>query len=582
MKHRLPRVLRDASAFGGRLAALCLVASLAVAFTACDHAGTGGATGTASLEPVEPPQDLPQLDQAVQEQFHRLHDHLLDLQKHRQHRPTARAGRNGTGGDESPGSAWGALGEWYDVYGYGESARSCFRNAVALSPDEPRWPYFLGMLSEDDGDLDEAEARYQRAADLAPDVAAPKVRLGDVALRRQDLERAEHLYDEVLSEDPDNPGALLGTARLALARDEPDAALAPLQELSRTQPEAAQVNYTLSLVWRRLGDDQRADEALNRVPKENLDQIPLDIESSWDRELRRVDVGARTLTRRGVRAFHRGDKRRAAVLLGQAVTADPKGAEKRINYALALREIGLWRAAYDELNEALARADEGSELKAKAHLELGRLLVDTGRPGAAMRQLEATLKIDPRSAQAHLILGRLEQRRGKLEAALGHYTTVRDLDGEMPGVRFWHAALLLALDRQHEAFDALAEDIRLADDPSGPKLLLARLLATTDDPSLRDIPRARKLLDDVANEETPDVLYAETAAMVSAARGDFDKAIAWQSAAVDGVASLPARGAAHTARRRLVLYREHTPCTTPWEGRERDVTLPVKAPGVAS
>jgi len=566
MKRRSPRNSRDFFAFGRLLATLCLLASLA----ACGRPGTDGTNTAEALKPVEPPPDLAQLDQAVQEQFRQLHAHLLDLQDQAQDQ--------GGHDAEKVGAAWGDLGRWYDVYGYSTSAGVCFRNAEALEPEEPRWPYYLGLLAEEDGELDQAEAGYERAAELAPEIPAPRVHLGDVALRRQDLERAERLYAGVLGQDPDNPGALLGSARLALARDEPEAAIEPLETLAQTQPEAVQVNYTLSLVWRRLGDDQKADAALGRVPPENLDQISLDFGCAWDRELQQVDIGARTLTRRGVRAFHRGNKETAAVLLGRAVTADPAGAEKRINYALALREVGRWRAAQEELSAALARADEKSELKAKAHLELGRLLVDTGRPRAAVPHLEAALQIDPHSAPAHLVLGRLQQRRGDLEAALAHYAAVRGLDREIAGVRFWHAALLLALDRRHEAFDALTEDIPRTEDPSGPELLLARLLSTTDDPSLRDVPRARKLLDEVARTKEPDVLFAETAAMVAAAESDYDGAVAWESAAVDRVTSLAARGTAHTARRRLVLYREHRPCRTPWERRERRVILPVDAP----
>ena len=570
MKRRSPFFPRVSVAVGRLLVPVLL----ATAAAACGGGERGGGRPTSDLEAVAPPPDLAQLDQAVQQQFQQLRGHLLGLQD--------RAGEDRTGNEAELGSAWGVLGQWYDVYRYSESARSCYRNAETLAPDEPRWPYYLGILDESDGLLDQAEAEYRRSAELAPDVPAPRVRLGDIALRRQDLAQAERYYADVLEQESDNPGALFGSGRLALARDDPDAALAPLQELARAQPEAAQVNYTLSLVWRRLGDDRKADEVLGRVPSENLDQIPLDLRSSWDRELRRVDVGARTLTRRGVRAFHRGENQQAAVLLGRAAEADPNGAEKRINYALALREIGRWRAAADELHAALDRAAEGSELAAKAHLELGRLLVDGGRPRAAVPELEAALRIDPRSASAHLVLGRLLQLRGDLEGALAHYATVRGLDGDIPGVRFWHAALLIALDRERAAFDALTEDLGLTEDPSALELLLARLLCTTEETTLRDLPRARKLLDEVAQEKAPDVFFAETAAMVAAARGDFDRAVAWQSAAIDGTAELAARTPAHTARRRLVLYRERSPCRTPWERRERRVTRPVKAPATSS
>lgn len=518
------------------------------------------------LESVAPP-DLSQVDNAVREQFDAL---WRDLESAETGAPARRA------------DAWGALGRWFDVYHYADSAGRCYRNAQRLDPDEPRWPYHLGVLAATAGDLDAAHDHLTKAAELAPEETAPRVRLGDLALDRQQLDLAAELYESVLAGHPDSPGALLGVGRLALLRGEARAALEPLERLVELQPDAAAVRYSLGLARRHLGDDEAADAFLATVPADNLDQIPLVLDAPWDRELQRVDQGARMLTRRGVRAFRRGDPGHAAELLGAAVSADPEGPEKRVNYALALRATGRAGAALEQLETALQLAEPGSEQAARVHLELGRLLAAVARPADAEGHLGTVLEIDPESLAAHLELGRLHHRRGRPERALVHYAAARDGDRPVPETCFWHAAVLTILGRHAEARAALEADLQRLGDDRELSLLLARLVSAAPDPASRDVDRARRLLEaaDATPDDAsgPDVLYAETAAMVAAADGRFAEAITWQNAAIEVLEGLPRARADHAARRRAALYRNGRRCTTPWEANEALVSLPVSRP----
>lgn len=539
---------------------------LALTILACRPAGSGSASEPVAATEMAPeiaqinaPPDLDQLDLAVREQF-------AELWQQRQETPEV-------------GAAWGVLGQWFDVYSYADSAQRCYRNAQLLEPYEPRWPYYLGRLAQDGGDLAGARAMYERAAQLAPGIAAPRVRLGDLWLQQQELEQAQSRYREVLELQPDNPGALLGIARLALLRGDAGAALQPLQALEEAQPEAAEVQYSLGLAWRQLGDQEQAIEHFGRVPEENSDQITLDQEIPWDDQLRRLDLGARTLTQRGIRAFRRGEHRTAVVLLGRAVAAEPEGSEKRINYGVALRETGHVRAAAEQLREALRLAPDDSELATKAHLELGRLLTP-GSPGTAAQHFEAVLALDTNSIPAHLELGRIFHRRGQLPAALEHYEAVWRLQpSDVDGVRFWYAAVLSALGRYPEAARVLNDETQ----ERSARLLRIRLLSAAPVAGLRDAARARRLLQQVEHRQvarsTPvDVLFAETAAMVAAEEVDFEEAIAWQLAAIATLEGVRPRSAAHTARRRLVLYQRGDACRTPWEVQEKLVRLPVESP----
>ncbi|HMB52428.1 MAG TPA: tetratricopeptide repeat protein [Thermoanaerobaculia bacterium] len=525
-------------------------------------AACGGAESrSAELVDVGRPPDLDQLDASVQEQFEETWGDL-------------HGGERGLEAAEA-GAAWGRLGQWFQTYDYAASAAASYGNAHRLDADEPRWPFYLGLLAEQAGDLDAAHRHFEAAAVRAPEVAEPRVRLGDLALEQQRLEEAELHYREVLALDPQNPGALLGSGRLALLQGDPQAAVEALEPLARSQPHAVEVHYSLALAWRRLGDEERAAEHLGRVPEDAMERSALDQEAPWLAELRQLDVGARTLTRRGIRAARRGERKRAAFLLGRAVAADPDGPEKRINYALALRQLNHQAEARRQLEAAVRLCEDDPEMSAKAHLELGRLLATVREPAAAIEHLETALAVDPRSAQAHLVLGRLLHAQGRLEEARERFAAARDLDPADVDARFGHAEALLRLDRRREAVTALEADLARLGDERLLRLFLARLLAAAPADEPRDVPRARRLLDGDATP--PDVLYAETAAMVEAGAGRFAAAVAWQQAAVDALEGGP-RAALHTARRRLVLYESGTASRNPWESTETALGRPVVAP----
>jgi len=519
--------------------------------------------GQGELAEVHPPQDLQTLDLAVREQLDELWQHLQAI-------PYEAGNRAELAG------AWGALGQWCHVYKYDQSAVTCYENARLLDPTEPRWPYYLGLLAEDGSDLERAAEMYGVAAALAPDEVAPRVRLGDLALLQQDVERASAVYSEILDSHPEDPGALYGIGQVRLMEGNAQAALEPLEALAQSQPKAVQVRYALALAWRQLGDEQHAADQLGRVPSDNFLQVPLTLDDPWEAELQACDRGGRTLCRRGVAASRRGHAVQAAELFGRAVRADPVGAEKRLNYGISLREIGRWQESAEQLEEAVRLAGEGSEMQVRAETQLGLLRIDQGRPRDAVLHLETALAIDPGDVAAHLALGRILHRRGRLDEALAHYGAVRDIDRAYPETRFWYSAVLIVLGRRAEAFEALHEDLRILDDDVKLRLLLIRLLSTAEEAAVRDLARARQLLD---GEDLPhDVMFGETAAMVAAGEGRFDKAVAWQRVAVTALVGQRPREAEHRARRRLVLYQQGSPCRQCWEDRETPLDALVSAP----
>lgn len=512
---------------------------------------------------VTPPLDLAALDVTVREQFN-SNWKALDEE---------------SGGGKALGVAWGRMGQWFDAYRYDDSADRCYTNARLLDPEEGRWPYYQGLIAVQRGDLELAGKQFAKAAELAPEMPGPWVQLGDLAFAQVQLDAAESGYRNALKLDADNPGGLFGIGRVAIARNDPDAAIESLEHLLTLQPNASEVHYSLALAWKQLGDSDRFMQHMSKVPEDNGDQVLLVPRDPWISELNSLDRGAVALTRRAVNAANRGERGDAVMLFGQAAIADPKGPDKRINYAKALIAIGQTAGAVEQLQKALELAADLPESAARAHMVMATLYATHGQSIPAEAHYRAALDIDPLSVDAHIQLGRLLQARGNYEEALAEYATLRKIGSASTEVCFWHAAILVIVHRYDDARKAIEEDLERLGDDARLRQLLARVLVTTPGAMPLDIARARELL---GVEKAPDAFFAETAAMLAAADGRFPEAEAWQRAAIAVLDGASTRLPMHIARRRLILYSQQLPCLNPWETSERVISRKIAPPVIAS
>ena len=152
-------------------------------------------------------------------------------------------------------------------------------------------------------------------------------------------------------------------------------------------------------------------------------------------------------------------------------------------------------AARGEQEAAVAQYQQGLALDpghARAHGNLGIVLVGRGRFAEARPHLEHALSPGPESAEFHSALGVVATEGGRPREAVRRY---RDALERVPGLR--SAALNLAW-----------------------------LLATSDDPTLRDGPEAVRLAEAAAlRERRPQATTLGTLAAAYAASGRFEEAI---------------------------------------------------------
>ena len=336
------------------------------------------------------------------------------------------------------GQAYGRLGQLYYGYALRLPAAVCYRNAIRLVPDEARWHYYLGVIHQDDGRVEEALAELALANELEPYVPA-LVRMGDLELGRNRLAPARAHYERALEAHASSAAARVGLGRVETARGEPAAAIGHFEKALELQPQADRIHYLLGQAYRRLGDMDRARAQLERAGSTRVGFYdPLMI------ELQRQSVGAGAALDRGAEARMQGLYDVALREYRAAVEANPTS-------GVARRSLGSILAITGAEDEAIAEFRAALELepdRPDAEFALGHLLAGQGRTAEARPHLERAAELDRRMAEARYSLGALLAANGEFEAAAVRYREILEIDPEAAEARLELGKVLVQSGRE--------------------------------------------------------------------------------------------------------------------------------------
>jgi len=148
-----------------------------------------------------------------------------------------------------------------------------------------------------------------------------------------------------------------------------------------------------------------------------------------------------------------------------AVRDNPRSARAQTGLGAALIERGDGAAAEAAFDKALD-LDADNLL---AYYNLGRLRLDRGDLPASERYLRETLRRSPASVDSWILLGVVEERRGRAAAAIGDFRKAIDLQPWNYTARFNLGRLYATQERLREARAEFEAFLRLApDDPQAP------------------------------------------------------------------------------------------------------------------
>lgn len=220
------------------------------------------------------------------------------------------------------GPAWGDLGMVFGAHGFESEADQCFAVAERLDPKDPRWPYFRGLFAAVSNPGDTAgHLRRALAANPPADArAAVRLQLAEVLFERQDVDAAEALFREELARAPDDPRARFGLAQIALTRGDRGAAREAFAALADNPYARARAAAQASALARADGDLDAARRFEERARRAGADP-------SWPDpyrvELRKKEVGQSGLLREVDALVAAGQTFRATELLLELVRDHP-------------------------------------------------------------------------------------------------------------------------------------------------------------------------------------------------------------------------------------------------------------------
>ncbi len=503
-----------------------------------------------ALLPMPGP-NISQLEEALQ----------LQIQDSRARLERAQA----SGNPLQQGQAWGELGKLYHSCDLRDAAEVCYLNGEALSPQDFRWPYYLGHLYQTRGQPEKAIQRFEQAlqhmseGEQVRESVAALYWSGEAQLAQNNLAAAQQLYSKALELNEKSAAAMVGLGRIAATQGDSATAVTYLEQALALVPEAAGIHYRLAMEYRKLGDLTKTQQHLSHVGSAGGIQTELAPADPLMDELRALISSARIFLQRGNFAFQAGRFEEAAQEYRQALEADPEDPVTRSNLAGALAMLGGGDAAILQYGEAL-RLDP---LNVTAHFGMGVLSAQRGRDEEAVKHYLVVVEVNSEHRQAQFNLANALSRLGRHQEALPHYGRVSQLDPGNGMARIGEAMTLIQTQQHGQALIRLQEGLDVLPENMEIKNILARLLAASPQDTIRDGPRSLELAQLVFAADA-NVEHAQTLTMAYAEVGQFDKAIELQQDAIRAAEEADRPELVLRFRKNLTLYLKREPCRTPW------------------
>ncbi|MBD5778940.1 tetratricopeptide repeat protein [Pelagicoccus sp. NFK12] len=352
------------------------------------------------------------------------------------------------------------LSRLYHANGYTREAWQCYATLVLAEPNEATWQYHFGRILAGYGQLEEATPLFQKTIDLAPDYIPARIRLGDTLLKQNKFEAADSVYSETLSKDPENAYALVGLARVAIAKED--------YSLARTHLEKAVQKTNFQIGADLLGDVYKK---LNLPNLENrvLQQMEwgsyADIPDPWSLSLMDDCYDAYQVSIAGGWVAHQGDVIKGLRYIRKAVDLEPDN--PTLQY-----QIGGIYLSLDDIDKAephFRRCVELQPTHADAWLSLIEIAKRRQSPTLVRRTLDAALRAAPNSPSLNIEKGKALLALRRFDEALPYFKRSIELRPHEAVGYIELAQAYISQDRLEEGMAQMSE--ALAREPNHPVVL---------------------------------------------------------------------------------------------------------------
>ncbi len=319
----------------------------------------------------------------------------------------------------------------------GEHAASLdlFRQAAALAPDEFALTQDIGQTYWLLGQIDTAEAHFRAMVEQRPEFAPAHRSLGFVLRRKRDHAGAKAAFARACALVPDDMELLLNFGQSAVDSGAAEEAEHALRRLLDARPDHDKAHHLLGRLARRKGDHATAlghFEAAGRARPDDSglrheigqalrDLGRLDESETAFADAIRLDPGRGPAHRaRALLARHRGDHAAALEHFRAAHAADPSDAQRELEIAVTLRDLG----RIDEAETIGRRLVENATLRSAALIELARCARQRGDPVTELNLLQIATALTPVPLAAAQALAAYHAERWQVDEAEAAYALI--------------------------------------------------------------------------------------------------------------------------------------------------------------
>lgn len=383
--------------------------------------------------------------------------------------------------------AWGDLGVVFHAHGLEPEAALCYQKALELAPSDFRWHYLL-VLALLDFDRDAAMEETARALEVRSDYPALLVVRAELLEEDGAMEEAEALYTRTVELDPKNVSAELALGRMAMGNGDLEKARSHLERASELNPDAGPVYAARARLYRRLGENDKAVEAAQRV---TIATETIPVADPIHFQMLQEAVSSTAQLGRARDLVEAGELERAESIYRSLVALRPDDAAMRVRLGdVLLRQDKKTEAKKHYLAALEIKSDDPA-----AHAGLAAVLGREGAYDDAVSHFQESLVVRSDHIPTLVSFASILAFQGRTDEAMTHYDHALELEPENVSARRSLAEFLFRLKRYGEAADHFRKVLGAEPELGAVHLQLGASLAATGEyvEALSHLERARVL-----------------------------------------------------------------------------------------
>ncbi len=357
--------------------------------------------------------------------------------------------------DPKSAQAWGHFGEVCHAHFLYDKAEVCYRNALALTPDDFRWTYLWALVRDQiNADPDQVIEGFQSTAKLDPRYPPARYHLGLALGRAGRLKEAKKAFLKAIELDPDFAVAYRAAGQVLLSIGDVDGAVKHFEKAADLVPEDGAAYTALAQAFTRRGQQDLAGQTLQKAA--GLQPIDSIKDPIRDR-MSGLAISATACTLRARNLMGRGDFASAISQLKIVLEVAPNDPQAQLDIANAYLNFGKPDLAISHFRRAISLKDD----LISAYVRLGWLLMARDQLDESIKQFRGGLVKAPDDFRLHGGLAMALIRRGKFDEAVTVCERAAALAPESADIHTICATALLERGDLEQAVQRFREALKL-------------------------------------------------------------------------------------------------------------------------